>query len=573
MLKALKPKFWDQGAGPASHRSLFNYRRLWLLVLGLMFGVSFVPLALMAGIDFSISRQAAEQETELRMSQLVSNTRRTISYFIGERVSALGFIAADNTPDELADPARLATLLELLKSSFSGFVDLGVIGADGVQLAYVGPFELAGKDYSGQEWFSATQTRGRYVSEVFQGYRGVPHLVVAVRRDLPGGTFLCVRATLDTATFNDFIGAIDLIPQGDAFIINREGVLQTPSRSHGDVLDPVNLPVPPPSTSSEVIYGLGQDGSEIVIGYAYIEGTPFVLMIVKPKTALLRAWYGTRIKLSGLLAGSVLLMVLVFIGVATVLVGRVFEADQRRATALHQAEHAGKLASIGRLAAGVAHEINNPLAIINEKAGLLLDLFTYGRECNQNPKLKGLVDSIITAVERCGAITRRLLSFARHMDVSLSEVDLPHIVHEVLGFLGKEAEYRSIAVDVMTKGEIPRFISDRGKLQQIFLNLVNNAFAAMSDGGHLTIAIRREDPDWIAVTVADDGCGIPEADLKRIFEPFFTTRKSKGGTGLGLSITYGLVQDLGGRVEVDSHVGQGTTFVIHLPLAGGKKEA
>jgi signal transduction histidine kinase len=212
--------------------------------------------------------------------------------------------------------------------------------------------------------------------------------------------------------------------------------------------------------------------------------------------------------------------------------------------ALHQAEHAGKLASIGRLAAGVAHEINNPLAIINEKAGLLLDLFTYGRECNQNPKLKGLVDSIITAVERCGTITRRLLSFARHMDASLAEVALPELVGEVLGFLGKEAAYRSITVNVTTNGEIPPFVSDRGKLQQIFLNLVNNAFAAMNDGGHLDITIGRESADTVAVTVADDGCGIPEADLKRIFEPFFTTKKSKGGTGLGLSITYGLVQDL-----------------------------
>ncbi len=139
MLQTMKPKFWDQGAGPASHRSLFNYRRLWLLVLGLMFGVSFVPLALMSAIDFQISRQAAEQETVLRMSQLVSNTRRTITYFIEERVSALEFIAADNSPEELTDQTRLAALLELLKSSFAGFTDLGVIGASGVQLAYAGP--------------------------------------------------------------------------------------------------------------------------------------------------------------------------------------------------------------------------------------------------------------------------------------------------------------------------------------------------------------------------------------------------------------------------------------------------
>jgi signal transduction histidine kinase len=120
---------------------------------------------------------------------------------------------------------------------------------------------------------------------------------------------------------------------------------------------------------------------------------------------------------------------------------------------------------------------------------------------------------------------------------------------------------------------LPEFTSDRGKLQQIFLNLVNNAFQAMSDGGHLRITARQGEGDTLVFAVGDDGCGIPEADRKRIFEPFFSTKKKTGGTGLGLSITYGLVQELGGSMAVESEVGRGTTFTITMPLNAPSPEA
>jgi two-component system, NtrC family, sensor kinase len=135
----------------------------------------------------------------------------------------------------------------------------------------------------------------------------------------------------------------------------------------------------------------------------------------------------------------------------------------------------------------------------------------------------------------------------------------------VLSFLNKEANYRSIEVKVDIPDDIPRFVSDRGKLQQIFLNLINNAFAAMSDGGHLRIQARIQDENHVSISFIDDGCGIAAADLERIFEPFFSTKKEMGGTGLGLSITYGIVQELGGNIEVKSEPGKGASFTVTLP--------
>jgi two-component system NtrC family sensor kinase len=287
----------------------------------------------------------------------------------------------------------------------------------------------------------------------------------------------------------------------------------------------------------------------------------------------MQSWTRTSLVLVSFLAVSITLILLVVVGVATRLVNEIYLADQKRVVTLAEVEHSAKLASIGRLAAGVAHEINNPLAIIGEKAGLMKDLLSLKDRNVEKTKLTGLADAILTSVDRCAAITIRLLGFAQHLKISVELVDLKGIIDDVLSFLSKEANYRSIEVKVDVPEIIPRFVSDRGKLQQIFLNLTNNAFAAMRDGGHLQIQAHIKDDDHVVIDFIDDGTGISAADHERIFEPFFTTKKEMGGTGLGLSITYGIVQELGGGIDVKSELGKGTRFTVTLPITRKYQEA
>ena len=374
----------------------------------------------------------------------------------------------------------------------------------------------------------------------------MPHLVIAVKHQLADGSYHILRATLDTERFNQLISGLEISGLGDALLINHRGALQTPSRLYGPVLQDIALPIPTFSSKTEVLEERDLKGEPLIVGFAYIADSPFILMIVKQRKELMKEWYWTRVELLGFLALSIAVILVVILGTATYLVEQIYLADQRRVAMLHKVEYANKMASIGRLAAGVAHEINNPLAIINEKAGLIKDIFSFKKEFQAEPRLIALMDSIIASVERCAAVTRRLLRFARHLEVSIQTIHLEELVREVLGFMGKEAEYRSIKVSVQVQGEIPPFESDQGKLQQIFLNIINNAFAAMEDGGRLDITLERVDENSVSASFADTGHGIPEEDLKRVFEPFFTTKASKGGTGLGLSITYGLVQELGG---------------------------
>ena len=529
-------------------------------------GVALVPVIGTGIFDYRVTKQAMEAEMLLRTARLVSNTRRTVTFFLIERKGALDFIVQHQSFRELNDGNSLKHVLDSLQKAYGGFTDLGVIDDHGLQRTYVGPYELAGTDYSKEEWLQEVVNRGVYISDVFLGFRNVPHLVIAVRHNMRDGSFYVLRASIDTEPFNSLLAELEVSAGGDAFIINRQGIFQTPPRYRSKVLGKCNLPIPEYSPSTQVSQARDKQGKRIVVASAYINETPFILLIVKDKKELMRPWYDTRQQLFGFLGASIATILIVILGIVTLLVNKIYLADEKRLLAVRQAEHANKMASIGRLAAGVAHEINNPLEIINQKAGLIKDLFTFKKEYAADEKLTDLVDWIISSVARCGKITQRLLSFARHMEMHIENVQLRDVVDEVIGLLGKEAVYEGITVELDVDQHLPLLLTDRGKLQQIFLNLVNNAMAAMPDGGKLAITARRADT-CLAIQVIDTGCGIEEGDIHRIFEPFFSTKRKHGGTGLGLSITYGLVRELGGEITVESEVGNGTKFTISLPLA------
>ncbi len=562
----IKPRFWaSKKSEGIRDNQLFNYRQLWLSSVLLLLAVSLVPLSAMFATDYQLSSKTMENEHTQRILRLVSNTKRTLAYFLGERLSALKFTLEEESFESLATAQRLEIVLRNLKTGFGGFLDLGVIDKKGLQVAYSGPFDLKGRQYSSQDWFKNTLSQGEYVSDVFLGHRQVPHMIVAVRSKRPDGSFFVLRATVDIEHFYDVLEQLELTPKSQTLLINHDGVLQMPSALYGDVLNTVPMNVPPYAEHTAIYATQGEDDSGLVVGYAYISNTPFILMIVENKAQIMKGLYQLRRQLLWFYIASIIVILVVVFGLSTYMVNKVFEADQSRERALHHVEYTNRLASIGRLSAGVAHEINNPLAIINEKAGLLKDLFEIKKEYKDDERLLGIADSILTSVARCGAITKQLLGFARHFEVDVRSVNISEVIEEVLSFLRKEAQYRNITLVVDIPQDVPSIVSDRGKIQQIFVNLVNNAFQAVEKNGTVTVRAHGGEDGWVVTHVSDTGCGIAPENLEKIFDPFFSTKKSSGGTGLGLSITYGLVRKLRGSITVDSELGQGTTFTISFP--------
>jgi len=560
-----------------------RYRRMALTGILAVSAVALVPLLLVTLMSYRQYRTAFESDFSHPMLRFASAAQQSLGSFLSERLSALGMIMRETPLEDLRSSEKLQRVLATIDQSFGGIVDLGVIDENGIQVAYAGPFALEGRNYAEHRFFQEARTRGVSVSDVFMGYRNLPHIVLAVHKDLGGHRELVLRATVDTDVFHFLVRARTLRrpeqtafcrrchalvvpPFSDAFIINTDGVLQTPSRYYGDILGHALLPPLPPTRDPAVTEVVDARGQPLVAAYAQIEGSPFTLVVLSPRDATHAGIQSVRQDVLLFLGLSCVAILTVVITGTTLVVRRVHQADLRRAALYHKMEYTNKLAAIGRLGAGVAHEINNPLSIIMQKAGLLKDLLTMTDDLPPREKMVDLVDSVLRSAERCGGITHRLLGFARHMDVHHETIDLDGLLKEVLGFLEKEASYRNIEIAFAYPETPPSIVSDRGQLQQVFLNIINNAFAAVDDGGHIEIGIARDGADEVTVSITDNGVGIPEAQLAHIFDPFFTTKKG-AGTGLGLSITYGIVQKLGGRIGVESAVGKGTRFTVTLPLA------
>jgi len=552
----------DNGERDEKQRS--HYWRMWRNTVLAVGAVAVVPLLFMTAVNYYQFQRAFKEETVHPINRLTSAAQHSLESFLDERIGMLRYIVERESFDNLADAGQLDAIYKRMKATIGGFVDVGLIDSEGTQRSYVGPYNLQGKSYENQAWFNEVILRGVHVSDVFLGHRQIPHFVIAVKQDHEPPGHYVLRATIDTDVLDRQVRSIGLRQGSDAFILNRQGVLQTPSRLWGQVLSPTPIQIPANVGETEIVGDYAIQGETYMLAYAAIQQSPFVFVVLTKTQDLMKGWLTIRTEFLGFLAGSVILIVILVMTITTRWVRRIRDADLRREAMLHNAEHTNKMASIGRLAAGVAHEINNPLAIINEKAGLLKDVIQSPGEAASQEKLLKQVDSILKSVERCSGVTRRLLGFAKHMDIKSEPIALDVLIREVLGFLEKEASYRKIGIDVSVEETLPTLESDRGQLQQLFLNLINNAFDAMSDGGRLDIAIRRFDERRLSVTVKDNGCGIPKEDLERIFEPFFT-RKAQG-TGLGLSISYGIAQKLGGQITVESEVGKGTAFTLVLPI-------
>ena len=233
-----------------------------------------------------------------------------------------------------------------------------------------------------------------------------------------------------------------------------------------------------------------------------------------------------------------------------------------------------RLASLGTLAAGVAHEINNPLAIIKESVGWM-KLILNKEELAQMPRKQDFskaLGKIENAIERARRITHQLLGSVKETDSALAEIKINELTDEAVDLVKKEAKNKDIEVTTEIDPSAATIWSDPYKLRQVLINLITNAVHATGTGGKISIILENKGDD-VALTVRDTGQGIPRENLKKIFEPFFSTKPPGEGTGLGLFVCRSIIEKLGGEMEVESKIGHGTSFCIRLPKYHGIKES
>ncbi|MGQ9652789.1 MAG: cache domain-containing protein, partial [Thermodesulfobacteriota bacterium] len=335
--------FSDYGEVPER----YNRLRRNMIILGLL--GSLVPLSLMAIVNYHQYQRALRGEVVQPLRASVSRTKHSFDLFLTERRSAVSFIASAYSYKQLSDERELARVFQVLRREFGGFVDLGLIDSSGIQVSYVGPYELKGKNYSDQAWFQEVKIRGAYISDVFMGYRGLPHFVIAVEHQGGTGESWFLRATIDTDKFNNLIASVASDAATDAFVVNHLGILQTPSKFYGRVLDICPFSLPPVSHEPTVIEVVNHLGREVLLGYVYSDSMDFILLVIRPRGEILKAWYTLKSELFILFVVSVVAIILVLVKLTDLLVKRIQEADEKREAAHREVQYTSKLASIGRL--------------------------------------------------------------------------------------------------------------------------------------------------------------------------------------------------------------------------------
>jgi two-component system, NtrC family, sensor kinase len=541
------------------------YGKLWRRMAVVSLVVAVIPLNVL-GVSYFYYRNYTATEglkEELRIRAI--SRAGAIELFLAERTTLLEVLAHAAPLGQLSDESELASLLQIMNRRSWSFVDLGIVDADGHHRAYVGPYQLKEQNYYEASWFQQVMLTGVYVSDVFLGYRQVPHFVIAIKHD-DGTTAWILRATIDSELFTRMVRAAQVGAGGDAYIVNREGRLQTPPRHAGKLLEsaPIDMRTVPPATS--VIERTTPDGRRVLTAFSWLDHNDWLLVIDQDPNEILGPLNLSRNSELAVLGLASLFLMAAVLSLVRLFIRRLQANDRERAAIDAQVAHSARLVSLGRMAAGVAHEINNPLATISELAGDIQDILGPQQVASlpEGEVVAEDLERIQNQVERARGVTHRMLNFARRMEPQMEATDVNAVVRESYSFIEKEALFNNIKVQLELDPEVPAVSTDRAQLQQVFLNLLDNALDATGKGGRIRIT-SQADSSWITVKVTDSGPGVPPDLAGRIFDPFFTTKEPGQGTGLGLSISHSIMDRLGGALELENKPGQGATFVVRIP--------
>jgi two-component system NtrC family sensor kinase len=524
------------------------------------------PLLFLAVFFHYLYSATMEEGINNHLKSVAENQRNTVDLFLQERVSNLRNMLRAGGLSIPPEPGEIEKALQELRLDSPTFVDVGLFGPDGILKSYAGPYtELPGRDYSREGWFKRLAgMKGDFIiSDVYLGFHVKPHFITAVRRDF-NGSIWTLMASLDPEKFGEFVRSSHLVKEAEAFIINSKGERQTVSgREHGPVF---GAAAAPRYSADTHVFTADTGGQKSLNAVAWLNQNDWAVIVSVPRDMAFAPLRRVTLILGLVVMAALVLIVILVERSSRKLVDRLEDSDTDKERLRRQLFNAAKLASVGEMSAGVAHEINNPLAIIHEEASLMRDLLDpqFGQTIDPSD-FRERLGAIIEAALRGGTITRNLLAFSREHEPVLERQDISEILEKTLAF--KETEFRVSNIEIVRnfEADLPKVLVNRNQMEQVLYNLINNARDAIGRDGKVTFRIRRAGRE-VQVDVEDTGCGMSDEQMEKIFFPFYTTKEVGKGTGLGLSISYGIIKSFGGRIEVRSKVGEGTVFTLALPI-------
>jgi two-component system NtrC family sensor kinase len=549
------------------------------IIFACMIIVPLIPFLLSLGTGYYYFTTSLGSSTIASMKRIVEDHQQMIESFLKERENDLDLILHSYTFEDLSQSENLGTVFDNLQRQSQAFVDLGVFNQAGVHVAYHGPYSLEGKIYKEADWFKEVMKHGYYISDIFLGYRQIPHFVIAVAQEEAGKKWV-LRTTIDTVSFNNIVKSIRIGKTGEAYILNANGLLQTEPRSGGKLMDKTLNSINYPSSDIDIETFIKKDikGEKYLYTTTWLQNKKWLLVVKQEKADAFKA----------LTSAAYLIILIMLVGVSGIsalafyltnrIVGRMEKMDVEKDRLNQQLIGASRLAELGEMSAGFAHEINNPLQIIKSEQSLIEMTLSDMKEAGQLKESESLaevedsMDQIRLQISRCAEITQAILKFGRQDEPKPQIIYLTNFIPEITSMVAQKATVHGISIEQDIAENTYPIHGDPTQLQQVLVNLFNNAIDAILDrhgtsGGKLIIKAGPKQNNSVEIVVKDNGGGISPEDLDRIFSPFFTTKAVGKGTGLGLSICYGIIDNMRGSMEASSEVGVGTTFTILLPAA------
>jgi two-component system NtrC family sensor kinase len=535
------------------------FRNLWNLVVVALLAAAFLPLLILGSVIYVYTTDALERNAIDTLRLQVEGHRILIDQFLAERASELRLLAANVGFEALVGAGGLERAFRSLHQETACFTDLGVIDSDGSHRAYVGPYDLLARNYREHFWFRPTVEKGLFISDVYLGYRQVPHFIIAVKQQ-EGDGFWILRATVNADFFERFVAASAGGFKAEAYLLNREGVYQTRPRSAGALMEKSPLQDIAPFEGIRI-----EERGGRIFAMAWHKTVPWVSIVEMNRADIFAEFDRVRwICLATFVLGALLIIPTVML--TTNKLVRMLESKRRNLNFLdQQLRHASQLASSGRLAQSALEDITDSLANIHSASQWMRELWKQRLQAEPDPEeMSGALDQIDAEIHRSENAVQRGLKLARPSAGPVCiDLNLQDLLAELLDLMRRELHFKRIRVTRDAPDPAVTVCSDPDGLRQVLQNLISNAAAATPEGGDIEIGSRVAG-GRLRLTVIDSGPGVPPKDFEKIFEPLYTTRPA--GLGLGLTISRSIVERLGGTLSVRNEPGRGAAFTVELPL-------